>query len=177
MTNVSAVDNSVKCDSKSSNKIRMSWGDYLFTALMVISVVGLFYQSWKLQEALQSGLVNEVEERIRKGGWLLYKHTINADDIRSLAKDNKCASLRVIRNQIDFDIQDPTGGSNAAQALIVARDLRDSSEKIHKNADRVCSVVLKALPYNTFPETKYYSSRPSTSFEYAYFAEDIIRWV
>lgn len=175
MTNVSAVNNTNNNAPENFNKIQRSWGDCLFTILMAISVVGLFYQSWKLQEALQCGQTKEAEERLRKGGWFWYKHTINSNDIRELAKDGRFASIKLIKDQILFNKKDPTGGSNAATALIEARDLRDTLQKIDK-ADEICTILLNKFPYTEFPETKYYSSRPFSNSAYPYFVDDKSRW-
>lgn len=121
---------------------------YLITVVLAVGSFGLYlyYRSRQLQKALQTGKINDAEDAIKKGGWWLYQHTIGSDDIRSLAFTNEIESIKLIAAQILFDHNAANGGSNAANALIQARDINVTDyEKLN--------VLKKILPESSHPRT------------------------
>lgn len=121
---------------------------YLKTIALAVCSAGLYlyYQSCQLQKALQCGKMNDAEDAIRKGGWWIYQYTIGSDDIRRLAFTNQVESIKLIAAQILFDPKLVNGGSNAANALIEARDIKvPDYEKLN--------VLKRILPESSHPRT------------------------
>ncbi len=132
----------------SHTRIEQTNWRYLKTIAFAVCSFGLYlyYQSCQLQKALQSGKMNAAEDAIRKGGWWVYQHTIGSDDIRSLAFTNEIESIKLIAAQILFDPKAANGGSNAADALIEARDINvQDYEKLN--------VLKEILPESIHPRT------------------------
>ncbi len=130
------------------SKIELTAGRIALNIIFGVFTAGLYlaYQSWRLQKALQCGKVEVAQKAIEKGGWWLYKHTVNSDDFRSLALTNEIDSIQLIAAQILFDSESATGGSSAAEAFIIARDQNDV------DYDKL-TILKEILPYTALQET------------------------
>lgn len=130
------------------SRMELSTGQIALNIIFGVFTAGLYlaYQSWQLQKALQCGQIETAQKAIEKGGWWLYRHTIESDDFRSLALTDEIQSIQLITAQILFDSKSATGGSSAAEAFIIARDQNvDGYDKL--------GILKKILPYTDLPQT------------------------